>query len=73
MKRPGLAFLLTVLLSLLAAALAVEAQQTARMNRIGWLHPGPLPSEWMEGFRHGLRESELAVRHDARPKSLTEM
>ena len=56
MKRPGPAFLMMVLLSILAAPLAVEAQQAGKTYRIGWLHPVPLPSEWMEGFRHGLRE-----------------
>jgi putative tryptophan/tyrosine transport system substrate-binding protein len=55
MKR-GLAFLLLVFLFILAAPLAVEAQQTSRTYRIGWLHPVPLPPEWMEGFRQGLRE-----------------
>jgi putative ABC transport system substrate-binding protein len=56
MKRSGLAVLLFVLLCLLAMPLAVEAQQTSKTYRIGWLHPVPLPSEWMEGFRQGLRE-----------------
>ena len=56
MKRSGLVFLLFVLLCILAAPLAVEAQQTSKTYRIGWLHPVPLPSEWMEGFRQGLRE-----------------
>ena len=43
-------------LALLAAPLAAEAQERGKPYRIGWLHPVPLPSEWMEGFRQGLRE-----------------
>lgn len=50
------AFLWSFAGSLLAAPLAAEAQPTGKVYRLGWLHPVPLPSEWMEGFRQGLRE-----------------
>lgn len=53
MKRLAFGFLSLVLL---AAPLAAEAQAAGKPYRIGWLHPAPLPSEWMAGFRQGLRE-----------------
>jgi putative tryptophan/tyrosine transport system substrate-binding protein len=51
-------FLLTSLAGALAAPLAAEAQQVARVPRIGWLRLGrPSSSPWeMDGFREGLRE-----------------
>jgi len=56
MKRPGLGVLLIVFLSILVVPHAAKAQPAGRTYRVGWLHPVPLPSEWMEGFRRGLRE-----------------
>src|SRR5438094_722724 len=46
------------LLGCTAAAwpLAARAQRLDRAYRIGWLQPGPLPDEWLRGFRQGLRE-----------------
>ena len=36
-----------------------RAQQPVTMKRIGLLRVGPLPKEWMEGFRQGLRAHGL--------------
>jgi putative ABC transport system substrate-binding protein len=50
---------LTVLATLavfLAAAGAAVAQPAAKIYRIGWLHPQPLPKPWLAGFDQGLRE-----------------
>jgi putative tryptophan/tyrosine transport system substrate-binding protein len=59
--RPGMdrrRFLLTSLASVLAAAVAGEAQQTAKVARIGVLHPGaPATSKhFAAAFDQGLRE-----------------
>jgi putative ABC transport system substrate-binding protein len=43
-------------LALLAGPRAVDAQPAEKVVRVGWLHPRPLPAEWMAGFRQGLRE-----------------
>jgi putative ABC transport system substrate-binding protein len=43
-------------LALLTAPLASEAQPVAKVYRIAWLHPQPLPPTWVESFRQGLRE-----------------
>jgi putative ABC transport system substrate-binding protein len=44
-------------LALLAAPLAAEAQPApGKVHRVGWLHPLPIPPEWAEAFRQGLRE-----------------
>jgi putative ABC transport system substrate-binding protein len=56
MKRSGLGFLVIIFLSLLGAPHASNAQQPGKVYHVGWLHPVPLPPEWMEGFRQGLRE-----------------
>ena len=40
--------------ALLAAPLAAEAQQAAKVYRIGWLAPAPLPTT-LDAFREGLR------------------
>jgi putative ABC transport system substrate-binding protein len=42
--------------SVLAAPLAAEAQPAGKVYRVGWLHPLPIPPDWEEGFRQGLRE-----------------
>jgi ABC-type uncharacterized transport system substrate-binding protein len=54
MKTLALAMILA--LGLLAAPLAAEAQQAARVYRIGFLRSGPPPETFIEGFRQGLRE-----------------
>jgi ABC-type uncharacterized transport system substrate-binding protein len=54
MTRTGLVITLT--LTLLAAPLAAEAQSAGKVYRIGWLHPQPLPKQWLAGFDQGLRE-----------------
>ena len=43
-------------LTLLVAPLAAEAQPPGKVHRVGWLHPLPIPPEWAEAFRQGLRE-----------------
>jgi ABC-type uncharacterized transport system substrate-binding protein len=53
-----LGYLVTLILSLLAAPLAAEAQPLANVPRIGWLggtSPAVNPAV-LEAFRHGLRE-----------------
>jgi putative ABC transport system substrate-binding protein len=57
MKRPGLAFLI-VLLSTLVAPIAADAQAPAKLPRIGFLTAVPLSvmSARTEAFRQGLRE-----------------
>jgi putative tryptophan/tyrosine transport system substrate-binding protein len=55
----GVGLSMTLILSLLAAPLATDAQQPTKVYRIGWLHSGPRPSEpgpGMAAFRHGLRD-----------------
>ena len=51
---------LALLLGLVAAPLAVEAQQTAKVPRVGYLNPGsasdPLTQRRLNAFRQGLRE-----------------
>jgi putative ABC transport system substrate-binding protein len=34
----------------------VWAQQAGKTHRIGWLQPGPIPDQWVKGFRQGLQE-----------------
>ena len=41
---------------LLAAPVAVEAQQAGKPPRIGWLSAGSQPDPFLEGFREGLRK-----------------
>jgi putative ABC transport system substrate-binding protein len=49
-----------LILSLLVAPLAVDAQPTKKMPRVGYLSPGssadPVRLRRFEAFRHGLRE-----------------
>jgi len=47
---------LTTVAGLLAVPLAVEAQQAAKVPRIGFLRSGPPPQAWVEGFKQGLHE-----------------
>ena len=46
----------TVPISLVAAARAVQAQQTGKVHRIGLLRVGPPPPSFIEPFLQGLRE-----------------
>jgi putative ABC transport system substrate-binding protein len=39
-----------------AAPLAIEAQQAAKVYRIGFLRAGQPPTAWIDGFQQGLRE-----------------
>jgi putative ABC transport system substrate-binding protein len=48
-------FLLTSLGGVLAASVAVEAQQTGKVYRIGLLRVGQPPSKFVEAFQQGLR------------------
>jgi len=61
MKRPGLAFLITLLLTIPAMPLAGEAQQAGTIYRIGVLDASsPAASSGrVESFRAGLREAGL--------------
>lgn len=43
-------------LGILSAPLGAEAQQSGKINRIGFLRVGPPPTTWIEDFRRGLRE-----------------
>jgi ABC-type uncharacterized transport system substrate-binding protein len=47
---------ITGLGAVLAASLGAEAQQAAKVYRIGFLRSGQPPESYIEGFRHGLRE-----------------
>ncbi len=49
-------FLLTSLAGVVAAPLAVEAQQASRIWRVGWLQPSPSPSPGHASFRQAMRE-----------------
>jgi putative ABC transport system substrate-binding protein len=49
-------FLGSLTLGLLAAPLAAEAQQTAKIARIGWLGDRPAAGPRLEGFFKGLRD-----------------
>jgi hypothetical protein len=42
--------------ALLTAPLTAEGQPREKVHRIGWLHPQPLPKQWLAGFDQGLRE-----------------
>jgi hypothetical protein len=55
MSTPVLA--LSLALGLVAAPLGAIAQAPpGKVYRVGWLHPLPIPPDWEEGFRQGLRE-----------------
>ncbi len=47
---------LSIALALLAAPLAAEAQQPAKVHRIGFLRGTSPQASWFEAFRQGLRE-----------------
>ena len=86
MKRIGL--ILTLVLGVLLAPLAADAQQTAKVYRIGILPPGPISERvhlW-EAFRQGLRElgyvegenitlvfPSTEVRQERLPEHVTEL
>jgi ABC-type uncharacterized transport system substrate-binding protein len=50
------AFITMVGGSVLAGPLAVEAQQTVKVPRVGFLRSGPPPQAFVKGFEQGLRE-----------------
>ena len=50
------AFIGTIAGGLLAAPLAVEAQQAGKVYRIGFLRAGQPPESYLDGFQQGLRE-----------------
>jgi putative ABC transport system substrate-binding protein len=53
----GVALIAVLALSLLAAPRVGEAQQAAKVARIGYLTPGlPTNLDFLEGFRRGLRD-----------------
>lgn len=56
MKRPGVAFLVVVLLSVLVAPFAAQAQPAGKVYLIGVLSPGGSPPGPLEAFREGLRD-----------------
>jgi ABC-type uncharacterized transport system substrate-binding protein len=59
MKRPGLAFLVIVLISILAAPFVAQAQQPGKIYRIGLLRADGPVSTWRASYRpflEGLRE-----------------
>jgi putative ABC transport system substrate-binding protein len=48
---------LLVAVATLATPLVTAAQSPpGQVYRVGWLHPLPIPPDWEEGFRQGLRE-----------------
>ena len=49
-------FIAVLALALLAASLAADAQQAARIPRVAWLRPGSAPDPMLEAFRQGLRD-----------------
>jgi len=53
---PRLVVLVSLILALLAAPLAAEAQQAGKVYRIGFLRAGEPPKLWVDEFREGLRE-----------------
>jgi putative ABC transport system substrate-binding protein len=55
-RAPRLVVIVSLILALLAAPLAAEAQQAGKVYRIGFLRVGPPPAAWIEGLRQGLRE-----------------
>jgi hypothetical protein len=48
--------IVSLILALLAAPLAAEAQQAGKVYRIGFLRAGEPPKFWVDEFREGLRE-----------------
>jgi putative tryptophan/tyrosine transport system substrate-binding protein len=53
---PALGRSVVLVVGLLAAAFAADAQQANKVYRIGFLHLGPPPVTWFENLRTGLRE-----------------
>jgi putative ABC transport system substrate-binding protein len=59
LRAIGILVIFALILGVLAAPLAAEAQQPTKVHRIGWLGAGPPPPEpnpWLEAFRQGLRD-----------------
>ncbi len=57
MKLRTIGLISTLVLGLLAAPLTAEAQQPAKVPRIGFLHLSNKASVRVPGFRQGLREA----------------
>lgn len=56
MRLRTIGLLLILTLSILAAPLAVDGQQTEKVRRIGFLSAPTLPAPGIDGFRQGLQE-----------------
>ena len=84
MRRRRVGLIAILALGILTAPIAAEAQQSAKVPRIGWLSiasPTPAVSHLMEAFRQGLRElgyvegQNIAVEYrfaEGRPERLPE-
>ncbi len=57
MRLRPVTLIVTFALGLLAGPLPAEAQQSANVPRIGFLHQGTKASTRVPGFRQGLREA----------------
>jgi putative ABC transport system substrate-binding protein len=55
-NRPVTIFILTLALGVISMPLAADAQQPAKVPRIGILRPGSPPDPLVEGFQQGLRD-----------------
>jgi putative ABC transport system substrate-binding protein len=59
MRLQIIGFIVTLAVGILLVPFIAQAQQPAKVYRIGWLHPGlsrPVPHPSLEDFRQGLRE-----------------
>jgi putative ABC transport system substrate-binding protein len=64
-RAPGAVRRVVVAFALLVAPLTAAAQPPpGKVHRVGWLHPLPIPQDWEEGFRQGLREFGYAEGKD---------
>jgi putative ABC transport system substrate-binding protein len=85
MRLSTLGLMLTLALSILAAPLAAETQQAAKIPRIGFLSPSspadPRTQRFLEAFRQGLRKlgwvegQQIAIEYrwaEERPKRLAD-
>ena len=48
----------------LAAPLVADAQQTAKVSRVGWFYPGPRNAPMADAFYAGLREQGFVIGRD---------
>ena len=56
MRARRLAITLPLALGLLVAPLAADAQQPAKVPRVGLLRPGSPPDPYVDAFRQGMRD-----------------